>query len=90
MNTIEDHSRCPCCGYPFADHLGVIGMCRKWLNVRCELESLITECESALKTMRSEFGNWEVNASFGNLQNQVDRAKRIAKDCDTKCYQRTN
>lgn len=83
MSITEDHSRCPCCGQPFAAHLGVIGMCRKWLNVRCELESLIKECDSAMEFLRNELGSFEVNTSLESLQNQIARAKRIAKDSDT-------
>lgn len=63
--------------------MGVVGMCRKWLNIRCELQSLITECESTIGVMRVEFGNFEVNTTFESLLNQVERAKRIAKSCDT-------
>lgn len=67
---------CPMCGVPFRDHLGVVGMCRKYHGVRVSLIELIKASELAVRGLTNEFGYSVVKANFEPLLDAIDLAIR--------------
>lgn len=69
---------CPVCGLSFRDHLGIVGMCRKYHETREALRELIAASESAERSIRAEFGNRVAEVNFGSLFEATHAAKRSA------------
>jgi len=64
------------CGISFREHLGVVGMCRKYHETREALRQLIAASESAERSIRAEFGNRVAEVKFGELFEATHAAKR--------------
>lgn len=76
--------KCDACGVEFDKHLGVVACCRKAIGLRAELQVLVSECESAIRVLQSEFGVRTVTANFPRFLMAVDSAKRIIESSGGK------
>ena len=66
---------CPMCGASFRDHLGVVGMCRKYHGARIALQELLKAVDRAEGILIAEFGNRITEVNFGYLLDAAHSAR---------------